>query len=721
MRVRTLEIEGFQSFRDAQTIDLTGRDLVAIVGENHSGKTSVVDALTWCVLGVTRGAAVTDVIHRGSQLARVTAVLNLADGTYRIARTRTRRGRHEVLLSVADQSEPSGWRNLAEKHSSVTDADIVAKIGMDAETSALTWLVGQGQASSFCEMKPTERRTALAKAFGLGVYSDLAAEADVRRKEAASAMDRATWALEQAQERAAGINTALAELGEPETLRTEAARAWDEVRSLTDALSASGETGLSTARAELTRLLGDHDRAMAAHLTEQTRAEAALSAARHGAERAELELADAVKTRESLSGQQSAIEEARTEISQLTALETEHTETITLALETKAEAAAQAQAAEATKDEMTKRLQALAAGAEGGRCIVCSSELTAEHAARLEAETRRALDVATDALAAHTDRAAWAAADIGVAEQNRDKARARCTALREPLTQADRDLAVAQTVARRVPALTQARDDAAAHLADAQAQLEGLTAPVLDETRAGTLRAAVEGDLDDDTAQQALSGAQQRARDLEASVATATRLLTERESVAAAVEKAVEEHARAAGHLDTAATLVEAFRPSGIPAMVLAGVVTELNTEANAIMDATGTDGLRVRVSTQKTNAKGGTSEAVMVYAVTSGGEADFATLSGSEKFRVALSIRLGLARCIARRTGTPVRTIVLDEGWGALDEPTRQAVSGVLASLTGQFGVLTVSHVDDVKASFPYQVKVDASTGTSLVTAHTA
>lgn len=148
--------------------------------------------------------------------------------------------------------------------------------------------------------------------------------------------------------------------------------------------------------------------------------------------------------------------------------------------------------------------------------------------------------------------------------------------------------------------------------------------------------------------------------------------------------------------------------------MVLAGVVDELNTEANTVMSATGDDGLGVRVSTTRTTAKGTTSEQVMVYATTTAGYVDYATLSGSEKFRVSLAVRLGLARCVARRTGTPVRTIVIDEGWGALDEPTRRGVATVLGRLAGQFGVLTVSHVDDVKDSFPHLVKVDAATGTS-------
>lgn len=717
MRIRTLRIKGFQSFRDAQTIDLTGRDLVAVVGENHVGKSTVVDALTWALFGTSRGSSVNDVIHRGSQFAQVDLEADLADGTYRITRTRTRRGRHEVLLSVADPSEPNGWRNLGEKHSSVTDSDIIDLIGMNAETSQLTWLIGQGKTGSFCEMKPTDRRAALAKAFGLGVYADLAEEADGRRREARAALDRATWSLEQAQARAEQVETTLGELGDPDELQAQASRAWDEAQTLTEALAGDRD---ATARSELTRLLADHERALSAYQSEQARLELSVASAQDGVSQAEQELAEATEAEQSLSERTADIEEARAEIDRLSALEAEHTEAIAAAHAVQAEASAQAQAAESTKKEMTERLDALAAGASGGRCIVCSSELTPEHAAKLEAETRRALDVATDALDAHIDRIAQAATDLAVAEQSRESARARTAAITGPLAQADRDLAVAQEVARRVPAMTQAHEDAVAHLADVQAELDSLDVPV-EDPRINALRQTVEGAVDEGSAQAAVEQARQRARELEAAAATARGLAAEKAEVAQTLEDARTAQKEAADHLEVAATLVDAFRPSGIPAMILAGVVTELNTEANTVMDATGDDGLRVRVSTQRVNAKGTTSEAVMVYAVTAGGEVDYATLSGSEKFRVALAVRLGLARCIARRTGTPVRTIVLDEGWGALDEPTRQAVSGVLASLAGQFGVITVSHVDDVKASFPALVHIDASTGTSVVDVRSA
>ena len=125
------------------------------------------------------------------------------------------------------------------------------------------------------------------------------------------------------------------------------------------------------------------------------------------------------------------------------------------------------------------------------------------------------------------------------------------------------------------------------------------------------------------------------------------------EALAEPITVAEKELARVEGVRAGFSTLVSAFRPSGIPAMILAGVVQEINDEANVILDGIG-GGLLVEVSTRREKAKGGAEEKVMVYVVTDDGPVDYSTLSGSEQLRVALAIRVALCRCIARRTGPP-------------------------------------------------------------------
>ncbi|MDQ3973354.1 MAG: SMC family ATPase, partial [Actinomycetota bacterium] len=51
MRPVQLTIEGLRSFRRLATIDFTGRQLVAIIGDTGAGKSSILEALTWALYG----------------------------------------------------------------------------------------------------------------------------------------------------------------------------------------------------------------------------------------------------------------------------------------------------------------------------------------------------------------------------------------------------------------------------------------------------------------------------------------------------------------------------------------------------------------------------------------------------------------------------------------------------------------------------------------------
>ena len=51
MRPIRLEIRGFTAFREPQVVDFDGLDLFAITGPTGSGKSSILDALTFALYG----------------------------------------------------------------------------------------------------------------------------------------------------------------------------------------------------------------------------------------------------------------------------------------------------------------------------------------------------------------------------------------------------------------------------------------------------------------------------------------------------------------------------------------------------------------------------------------------------------------------------------------------------------------------------------------------
>jgi exonuclease SbcC len=83
-------------------------------------------------------------------------------------------------------------------------------------------------------------------------------------------------------------------------------------------------------------------------------------------------------------------------------------------------------------------------------------------------------------------------------------------------------------------------------------------------------------------------------------------------------------------------------------------------------------------------------------------------TLSGGETFLVSLALALSLAETLAAKGGSGLDAIILDEGFGTLDDESLDTVASVLEELTGRglmVGVIT--HVKALAARAPVRYEV--------------
>lgn len=146
-------------------------------------------------------------------------------------------------------------------------------------------------------------------------------------------------------------------------------------------------------------------------------------------------------------------------------------------------------------------------------------------------------------------------------------------------------------------------------------------------------------------------------------------------------------------------------------AMVLAGIMESLNEAVNASLERLSKGQLTVSIRTTRETAKGAAQNQVTVYVETpEAGLLPYESLSGGQKFRVDVAIRIGLAEVIARGTGTPIETFLLDEGWGTLDESGITNMVETLFRLSEEVNLITVSHIGAVQDAFPSRVEVSMS-----------
>ena len=91
--------------------------------------------------------------------------------------------------------------------------------------------------------------------------------------------------------------------------------------------------------------------------------------------------------------------------------------------------------------------------------------------------------------------------------------------------------------------------------------------------------------------------------------------------------------------------------------------------------------------------------------------------LSGSQQFRVAISLAIGIGRYMGNASHR-VESIMIDEGFGGLDASSRDEMTQALQSLEDEFKcVIVVSHQNEFSDKFPNRYEVTLVNGQTTIT----
>ncbi|MEI7510626.1 MAG: exonuclease subunit SbcD [Candidatus Peregrinibacteria bacterium] len=172
--------------------------------------------------------------------------------------------------------------------------------------------------------------------------------------------------------------------------------------------------------------------------------------------------------------------------------------------------------------------------------------------------------------------------------------------------------------------------------------------------------------------------------------------------------------------------LAEACGKKGAPAMIIESVLPEIEKEANDVLEKISGGRMKVRFSSlreKKSGSKkdleisGSQIETLDIFVEDDIGEREYEMFSGGEAFRVNFSIRIALSKILARRVGTKVRFLLIDEGFGALDDEGRSAFISAVQMVSEEFEkVLAVTHIDEIKDAFDTKIFVEKRDGVSKI-----
>lgn len=178
MRPLKLELKGFTAFREAQELDFTALDVFAISGPTGSGKSSLLDAMTYALYGrVERvGDRVSQLISQGQPRMAVTLEFAVGQERYRVTRSTPAKGTTKILL---ERLTTDGWKQAGEGADRVKDAEktISRLIGLTYDGFTRSVVLPQGKFAEFLVGDPKKRRDILTELLGLSLFRRMAERA----------------------------------------------------------------------------------------------------------------------------------------------------------------------------------------------------------------------------------------------------------------------------------------------------------------------------------------------------------------------------------------------------------------------------------------------------------------------------------------------------------------------------------------------------------------
>ena len=172
-----LKMRNFMCYRDnVPPLDFTGIHLACLSGENGSGKSAIIDAMTWALWGKARAKSVDDLIHANQPEMEVEFDFSVGPQLYRIIRKRSRPKKRtgagqsslEFQISTGD-----GFRPITGNIIDQTQEKIIETLHMDYDTFINSAFLRQGHADEFTRQDPARRKEVLGNILGLERYDEL--------------------------------------------------------------------------------------------------------------------------------------------------------------------------------------------------------------------------------------------------------------------------------------------------------------------------------------------------------------------------------------------------------------------------------------------------------------------------------------------------------------------------------------------------------------------
>lgn len=188
MRPLYLSIEGFMAFRDKVELNLEAQDVFVLMGPTGSGKTSILDAISFALYGETPRLGSRDLkkliyqdVENPAQQAQVVFAFRHQGLDYRISRQISNKG-HRVEADSRANADAK-WESHLTGSVSVFKQWIPDLLGLNFDAFRRVLMLPQGGFDQFLKQDGAkERRDLLMNLAQLGIYEKIRQEAEIHLK-----------------------------------------------------------------------------------------------------------------------------------------------------------------------------------------------------------------------------------------------------------------------------------------------------------------------------------------------------------------------------------------------------------------------------------------------------------------------------------------------------------------------------------------------------------
>jgi exonuclease SbcC len=705
-----LALRNFMCYREGE-LSFEGLHVACLCGDNGNGKSALLDAMTWALWGKARAKTDDELIHLGRSDMEVEfdfAILQEGQDRYRVIRKRSKpkvRGAGKTLLEL-QQATDQGFRSISGNSIKETQRGIEKILQMDYDTFINSAYLLQGQADNFSKAEPYKRKEILSNILGLYRYYGLEklAKNHARQNEAQGNILRSE------------IEYIEAELANKERYETE-------LREVGDAIAA-----VETERrewADKVKALTKQNNELDVKREQSANIEERIKQAKETVISLEAQVRDRHRQVEKyeniLEGYDGECAEVRAQLDKLTMQEEELEAKRSEFQNTSNQIHNLTSINTRLKEEMKElkgKIDMLAQ--EQAKCPLCGTELgiagresimsnykdegqRKKELFRANEDESRALETGANALKR----------EIREVEQTIKEGRTQWERQAEAL---EKDHTEAESaLPKEREALIQIKDNVGlwSSTLDADTQrLESLNADLAILPEINTSLGTAQQSLDELTRRQAQG--RQMLGAVQANLERYASLEQERE------EKRVERE-NVSKDEKIYQELATAFGKKGIQAMLIDGAIPEIEVEANRLLARMTDNRMNVKMETQRARKtrEGEPVETLDINISDELGTRRYEMYSGGEAFRIDFAMRIALSKLLARRAGSPLRTLIIDEGFGSQDSSGRERLVEAINSIQDDFDrILVITHIDELKNAFDERIEVTKTEEGSVIEA---